>query len=345
MSEKNNKPGHEEQQGSAPVSPTPTDGEAKKPTESKPKKKVSKPKEPEPQTRGLSPDLKDGQIYEIGEWKEGNLSLSCSMLKDWIKVLKGKECGKRFDAKYVRRTLPYEQSAAAQAGCYFEYICTGSKNADGSTPAPVRTKSGIDAVCKRVPKQAEAFADTLEAYGLEIIETGLVAIENRTGYRFKGIYDCLCVATRDIEELGLCAGEEVILDLKFSGLLDDKWSDYGWEVSKLHEKDSMLQVASYKYLDHKVRGTHDIPFLFYVASSKNETDSNLIRVDVNDFYAMIAGFENMLEKDYDLIYVGKEFGFDPLPQKSLCKDCKVECPHHTVVPDLTTISISGIFKH
>jgi len=64
----------------------------------------------------------------------------------------------------------------------------------------------------------------------------------------------------------------IIIDLKYSALMEDKWSDMGWNLDRLAEKsDTMLQAKHYHWL------SGGLPFFFWVFSSKEE-DSKIIRI-------------------------------------------------------------------
>jgi len=44
-------------------------------------------------------------------------------------------------------------------------------------------------------------------------------------------------------------GRPCIIDLKYSGLIDDKWAETGWDVESLHYKEKLLvQAIQYKML-------------------------------------------------------------------------------------------------
>ena len=81
---------------------------------------------------------------------------------------------------------------------------------------------------------------------------------------------------RWMDENGVVHEGCIVVDLKYSGLLYDKWNDAGWDLDRLAEKyDTILQAKHYAWL------TGGLPFFFWVFSSVDE-DSRMIRVLFDD---------------------------------------------------------------
>jgi len=79
-----------------------------------------------------------------------------------------------------------------------------------------------------------------------------------------------------MDENGVVHEGCIVVDLKYSGLLYDKWNDAGWDLDRLAEKyDTILQAKHYAWL------TGGLPFFFWVFSSVDE-DSRMIRVLFDD---------------------------------------------------------------
>ncbi len=68
----------------------------------------------------------------------------------------------------------------------------------------------------------------------------------------------------------------IVIDLKYSAEIYEKWRDTGWDLDRLAEKsDTMIQAKHYSWL------TGGLPFFFWVFSSTDE-DSRLIHVLFDD---------------------------------------------------------------
>ena len=65
-------------------------------------------------------------------------------------------------------------------------------------------------------------------------------------------------------------GEPGVIDIKYTSLFDDKWSEYGWHTESLvYKSKTLLQPIHYKYLIKNLEGIEDIPFYFFVFNSKD----------------------------------------------------------------------------
>jgi hypothetical protein len=78
--------------------------------------------------------------------------------------------------------------------------------------------------------------------------------------RFEGTIDVILEATRDIEfenGLKLKTGDRICVDIKFSGLLEDRWSVHGWQWTTDQRNYHGKQAKQYHYLS-------SLPFFFLV---------------------------------------------------------------------------------
>ena len=108
-------------------------------------------------------------------------------------------------------------------------------------------------------KQKENFDRIMKSYNLEIEKTGFAF----TNPKYSGIADIIAldnnVKSKDVNK------KRVIIDLKTSGLINDKWSPYGWANESIEEKwDLLIQAVHYKMLAKYEWGIEDIPFYFMV---------------------------------------------------------------------------------
>ena len=119
----------------------------------------------------------------------------------------------------------------------------------------------------------------------------------------------------------------IVIDLKFSGLLDDKWNPLSWELEHLSEREShVIQAKHYHYL------SENLPFFFWVFSSGEDKDSRLIRIK---FAPMaIAQHEKEIIKTRTRILSEARLGFKPRPSIKRCGNCiyRDVCKHRSLRP-------------
>jgi hypothetical protein len=239
--------------------------------------------------------------------------ISQSLMKAYVDYLNGKECGLFFQARYIDKD-PYadtEPSDAMRAGVYFEYLCTGALPRNGVVPEPDVVYKGkpnekLSAPYERIVESAAIFKKIIEHYDIKIKNIGLVLGDDE----INGIIDIH--AEWD--------GKEVFIDLKYSGLIDDKWSDTGWDLDALPQKDSlMIQGVHYKILAERCLNIQDIPFYYFVFSSTDPNNVKIIKqeVDNSKTQSHIVAVHNILGKIKKEI----EFGFTPIPSLIKCSKC------------------------
>ena len=227
-------------------------------------------------------------------------------MKSLTDYVLGNECGLRFKAKFLdgKNDTP---TPAMNLGNWFEYIATGQLPRDGEVPTPKRKKNGdltIDYV--RMETQAENFNNMMKIHGFDIISTGHVFNKNE---KATGISDV--IARKD--------GRTCVVDLKSSGLIDDKWSEFGWNLDSIEQKDKLLvQAVHYTILAQEEFGD-EVDFYFAVFSTKNEYDNILIKVNIDP---------DTIEQHYRDINYAKEVlereikkGFKAYPKYRECRGC------------------------
>lgn len=262
-----------------------------------------------------------------------DVKISQSMMKsysDYVKYLKyrngKKECGLLFKAKYIDKTVESAPSAAMKEGIYFEYLATGSLPRNGIVPIPERTAKGeLTTNYQRIVKAADFFKKIIKHYGIKILKVGyVVSTDTMTGI---------------IDIWAEWNGEKVIIDLKYSGLLDDKWNELGWEIESLNMKDSlMIQGVHYKILVRDKHGIEDVPFYYFVFNSKDETDMKIIRQNI-DPDRFEAHKETVLKMKSQIEYDLRNNSFVALPDYRICKDCPINstCKFRYEYPEITDV--------
>ena len=131
--------------------------------------------------------------------------------------------------------------------------------------------------------------------------------------------------------------KKVIIDLKYSGLLDDKWSEFGWNTDTISKKEgTMLQAKHYKFLFWKKYGFNP-PFLFFVFDSKEVGKVKIINVDIDDWE--LEQHEEFLEKAKKYFEHHQKIGFEPKPNYDDCIKCNLAewCNYKTTIPSILTI--------
>jgi hypothetical protein len=250
------------------------------------------------------------------------IKISQSLMKTYTDYLNAKRdgkglCGLYFKAQYIDKVVESKPSAAMKEGIYFEYLCTGALPRNGEIPQAEYTKGGLTTAYQRAKDASEFFKSIITYYGIKILKTGYVVST--------GIIDIWAHG-------GRMHSGECIIDLKYSGLIDDKWNELGWDTESLTMKDSlMIQGVHYKMLIKKALGL-DVPFFYFIFNSKDPTDMKIIReeVDEDKFFfheQAVNNVKNMLMQDI-------ERGFKAFPDYRQCKDCPVfaTCPERIEFP-------------
>lgn len=236
-----------------------------------------------------------------------------------------KNCGLYFKAKYIDKLdLKEEPSAAMKEGIYFEYLCTGGLPRDGRVPEPERTTKGLlTTAYARAEEASKLFKKIISYYKIKILKTGyVVSTEDMTGI---------------IDIWAEWEGKTCIIDLKYSGLIDDKWNELGWDNDTLPNKDSlMIQGVHYKILAKEALGL-DVPFYYFVFNSKDATDMKILEEIVDP--DKIEWHKENVKKVKNYLLRRLDEGFKAFPDFRWCKDCPLfaTCDQKHEYPQITKI--------
>jgi hypothetical protein len=264
-----------------------------------------------------------------------SIKISQSLMKQWTDYLLISEkkkspksyqnCGLYVKAKYIDKIdIKEESSDAMKEGIYFEYLATGSLPRSGEVPEPEKTMKGqLTTSYQRVVAASELFKSIIKHYGIRINKTGMVVSTDT----MTGILDIWAEWN----------GQPCIIDLKYSGLIDDKWNELGWETESLPMKDSlMIQGVHYKILINEALGI-DAPFYYFIFNSKDSTDMKIIEevVDPDKFEfhrQAVLNTKASIEKEL-------EYGFKAFPDYRFCKDCPLAetCDKRAEFPQITKV--------
>jgi hypothetical protein len=254
------------------------------------------------------------------------INISQSFLKEFAKYKSGDTCGLQVKAKYFDG-VKFPSSDIMEYGNAFEYLATGSIPRDGHIPQIEKVYKGtaresVSTQYQKIIESAELFNKIIKHYDIEIIDTGRVVTQDG----MTGIMDIVAKYNNRI----------CIIDTKYSGLIDDKWNELGWNLDMLPEKHNlMLQPVQYKILLSKELECEpeDIDFYFFIFSSKEVMDVKIIKVNVDELtianqLTTVEWVKTELEKPIDKVFKAK-------PQLKRCFECpikdnckfKVEVPH------------------
>jgi hypothetical protein len=256
----------------------------------------------------------------------GVKKISQSFLKDYNEY-KGKNlCGLQFKAKHFDN-IQFPTTEAMDLGNYFEYMATGSLPRNGIVPEPRLSYAGtkretISTPFKRALESAELFKKIKKEYNIEIENIGLkLETDNKNGI---------------LDVWGKLNNRPCIIDLKYSGLIDDKWSETGWDVESLHYKEKLLvQAIQYKMLvkENFKLDYDDFDFFFLVFSSKEVNNVKLIRVNIDeDAFKVHETHINSVFKQINAMDIEK--AFIPYPSLKRCFKCPLNesCEHKSDIP-------------
>lgn len=257
--------------------------------------------------------------------------ISQSFLKDFNEYMGKQLCGLKFKAKHFDN-YEFPTTEAMDLGNYFEYLATGSLPRNGKVPYPKLSYEGtsreaISAPFKRAIESAELFKKIQRHYGIKINDVGL-KLESQ--YK-NGILDIW----------GEMSGRPCIIDLKYSGLIDDKWSETGWDIESLHYKEKLLvQAVQYKMLVKENYGLNysDFDFYFMVFSSKEVHNVKFIRVNIDeDAFDIHENHVESIFKQVNAMNIDKDF--IPYPTVKECFDCPLSktCKHKTDTPKIDDV--------
>jgi hypothetical protein len=268
------------------------------------------------------------------------MKISQSLLKGLLDLRNFKECGLVFKAKYLdNRYELFPPSDTQNLGAWFEYKATGSIPKNGEIPQPEYMKRGKDesgnpqltAEYRLMQEQVNNYNKMIDYYNLELISAGE---DIKADYPNDFGIDVILTGTIDIRAkanktitanyqnskvLVAEQGQEIIIDLKTTGLLDDKWNDFGWEINNLSNKVKLVtQPVHYKYIEYLNKGI-DIPFVFMLFSTRNPNDARIIdfKVDETSFEEHRTFIDNGIS---NLLYFQKH-GYKPLPSMEKCSSC------------------------
>lgn len=255
-------------------------------------------------------------------------NLSQSLLKSYLDYFDEnvKDCGVALWKRHFER-IPTPSTDSQKLGVYFEYMATGYCP-DGQTPPEAEMvykgtpKEKMAADYEKATQSAELFKKIVSEHNIKIISFG----ERFDFENTSGIFDIYA-------EWG---GEECIIDLKYTALFDDKFNEYGWHTESLpYKSKQLLQPIHYKYLIRKIKNIENIPFYFFIFSSKDPEKVKIIKVNIQEEHINLheeITIEKM--KKYITYHYNNPQSLEARPSYLRCKDCPYskDCEYKTNVP-------------
>lgn len=284
--------------------------------------------------------------------------ISQSFIKAMRSYNAGEECGNIIKEQYVKGILVDRQSPDMAEGSYFEFVLTGALPKSGKIPEPVYmegplkkkskaqlTVADMTAEYRRIHANAAYVKGYFEKMGWKIIEVGKRYVKGR----FEGTIDIVVECTRKItfaDGTVWKKGDKLCIDIKYSGLLHNKWEVHGWTWSNLQKEYHGTQAKQY----HFVTG---LPFYFLVVGKTNnevkDDDGNkivpppeimLFRVPVDEhMIEMHVNEGNQLHKQ---LAVEKELGLKPRPSFIRCGKCPLKdtCEDKHTYPHVESVDLT-----
>jgi len=119
----------------------------------------------------------------------------------------------------------------------------------------------------------------------------------------------------------------IVIDLKFSALMDDKWNEMGWHPDFVSQRDHRIQAHTYEAIT-------GLPFFFFVASSKDE-DVNFIR-SIADPDALAKHVAEMQKARKEIVRgMNLPNYWEHRPSMKRCSTCPItECTERLEVPQI-----------
>lgn len=273
------------------------------------------------------------------------MKITQSFLKDMDSHINGEMCGNLIIERYIHgRSIddPEAEPGVMQLGSYFEYIAFGSLPKSGEIPQPVYKKRSLNKKEKTIKdmaadyrfahEQAEEVTKYLKQMGFVVIKTQW----KLTLGRYEGTIDVLVRCDKDLPELGIEKGMEIVLDVKFTAMLKDttpRNNKHGWKFSDVQKAYHGIQAVQYHMISKR-------PFYFLVVSSKVLGDVRLFYIDVDDF--AVDQHVKKANYLYDRFMVLGESGLKPQPSLVRCNSCPIrkDCKDKWTYPRVEVIKLN-----
>lgn len=286
--------------------------------------------------------------------------ISQSFLKTMREYLRKEECGHIVTHQYLKGNILDRKSKEMAKGTYFEFLLSAALPKNGMVPVPeymatpLKNKkpqdlkvSDMTADYRVVHVNAERIKKMLTVdLGLKIIHAGKKLVKGR----FEGTLDLICECSKDMtfdNGLEWKIGDRIVIDVKYSGLLFDKWNKLGWAWSDIQKEYHGTQAKQYHYVS-------GLPFYFLVVSSTNKeedseedsgkvvgpTQAKLFHTTIDEH--MVQSHINQANGLYERLVNEAEVGFVARPDYVRCQKCPLRpsCPDKHEYPQVEVVDLT-----
>jgi hypothetical protein len=257
-------------------------------------------------------------------------NLSISLIKSLNSIELGGYCGWLFKAIYIDKIHETTSSDAMKLGQYLEYLLTGATLRDGSIPKAETTQKGeLTANYKNVQSHKETWENIIKVNNFHDLNVSVLLEYKYKGWNLKGIADVIAIRE----------GQAAIIDIKCTGKIDDKWSEYGWE--EIHKKPNLYgQAVYYTYLYYRLFNA--IPeFYFSVFSSVKSGAAKLLKIEIPyEIDEVCNKVEASLDYAISLLEYQTVLDFPSTDKFMLCQECSfVNCSKrlYSPKPEITSL--------
>lgn len=299
------------------------------------------------------------------------LSISQSLIKDWRDYETGDFCGLLFDALWISRTHRIEPNMTMLLGKWFEYLALGPWKKDmgqyfmeGMKAAGKKAVDQWDEILQNPWGESEP-ADVEAHFTSKFVNLYYQAIHLRTTFKAYGI-EPIKIQEKVITDMGriwrrtmvwdvyaqvnampdpnkpgkTLPPHKAIIDTKATGLIDDRWKPYGWDVPSLIYRDKIL-VQPIDYLD-QVRLHEDLEveaFYFFVHSNTNDSSRKIVKITTTN--GILDAHRKEVQRIVETIDFERFKGWKPYPDLERCNDCplKNECKHRANHPSVRVVNL------
>jgi len=267
--------------------------------------------------------------------------ISQTILKEYTQYLNGDSCGEVFRRRHITKDYPDVPTDAMQMGNFFEYLATDYYDQGRGVPEPKILKSGKMAEGYiRAENQAEKFKEYMKELDMEIVTAGEKITMELEDVTLSGLLDIRAKsigpgsAAIDVSE-----GEEIIIDLKYSGLLGNKWEEGGYHPDSFQYRTSHhIQPAQYMVMT-------GLRFFFFVFGVSPAMNAEIFEVAMSD-EALEFHKGRVLNISKKLEVEQKLGGFRHRPNFQRCRACLLfeTCEKAAKIPDYHKIEVTPEFN-
>ena len=255
---------------------------------------------------------------------KSTLNISKSFLIEYFEYRNGEACGHLLNEMYVKHSIRSKPTKATLGGHYFEEKCIGYTSGDKSKMKEqlievklLTSKGKKSAELERIDQQVQIFIEQSSKLPIEIETVGekIQYDDYKCVLDIKGKYD----------------GRPAVIDLKLTGMFDNKWEDFGWHLDTLEDKWKLMMQAKLTKWIWMQKYEKQIDFYFWVFSKTEKLQQRLIKIDIDKESMRI--FTKQLLDARQNIYESFAQGFTPYPEYNRCRDCplKGNCEYEATI--------------